>query len=840
MAGPISIVVCTHNRAGSLARLFDSLRAMSVPVGLDWEIVVVNNACADDTDAVIGSYQSYLPIRSLHESRPGLSHARNCALDTLADRHTLWTDDDVTVDPEWLSVYERAFRFWPERLFFGGPVVAGFTGTPPDWIHHALATMPEAYACIDPTAEFADLGQTGDFLPFGANMAFRAGALDGLRFEPTLGRQPGALLRGYEEIRVLQRVCEYGDGLWLPPARVTHWIDAARQSRRHLYDFAFSEGFLNELIDYPGTAVDAAASVTPAIVAESFRKLECELATMTGAPATWLPYLRETALADGRKLCWALLPGHFRHHRKRKTPPLLVIGLDGFELSVAQRMIAAGRLPNIEQLMQRSARYALDHGDALPTGLAWEHFSTGKSPDDYRRWSAVDLDVETYQARQVGTRKPPFLRTLDAHAVIFDVPYFDLAAVSRGSGLTNWGAHDPGVPRQSRPTNLAGEIDRRFGGYPASEWIYGFVWPDPERADEMGRRLEQAVDRRTRISRWLFTERFPEWDVAMVTAGELHSATEGLWHGIDPRHLLHGIESAAPAGRGLEGVYTATDRMVGELGEALPEANLLVFSMHGMGENRSDVASMLLLSELLFRDAFGMNAFEPEPDWIHDGERLPMLERGAQWSDAVAARVRIPDEVWGRLGSEPESATRVSLDTNLAWMPAARYQPAWHMMDAFALPSFYDGRIRVNLAGRELRGRVAPEHYDACCARVIELINECRDYLTGEAVVDSITRCRHSNPLDLAPSDFDLQVRWRRPVLGLDHPRLGRIGPAPFRRPGGHGGPGVAWLHGRSIEPGDYGTASSFDVAPTVLALLGEKQTGMLSGQPLSCLRNGE
>jgi predicted AlkP superfamily phosphohydrolase/phosphomutase len=819
--------------------LFDSLRAMTVPAAIDWEIVVVNNACTDTTDEVIRDYQRYLPIRTLYEAQPGLSNARNCALATVSGRHTLWTDDDVTVDPEWLSVYERAFRFWPERQFFGGPVEAGFTGTPPDWIDHALVAMPEAYACIDPTAEFAELGQAGSFLPFGANMAFRAGALDGLRFEPSLGRQPGALVRGFEEIRILQRVVERGDGLWLPPARVTHWIGAARQTRRYLYDFTFSEGFLNELIDYPGNGNVAADTLAPAIVAESFRKLECELTTISTDPAVWLPYLRESALADGRSRCWELLPDHYRTSRKRRTPPLLVIGLDGFEMSVAERMIAAGGLPNIERLMQRSARYALDHGDALPTGLAWEQFSTGKSPDDYRRWSAVDLDVDTYQARQVGTRNLPFLHEIDAHAVIFDVPYFDLAAVAGGSGMTSWGAHDPGVPRQARPMNLAGEIDRRFGGYPANEWIYGFVWPDPDRAEEMGRRLEQAVDQRTRISRWLLTERFPEWDVAMVTAGELHSATEGLWHGIDPRHLLHGVESAAPAGRGLEAVYEATDRMVGELVEELPAVNLLVFSMHGMGANHSDVASMLLLSELLFRDNFGMNAFTPDPNWSSGAERIPMLGRGAQWSEVIGNRIRIPDAVWSLLGSDPVAATRESLDSNLAWMPAARYQPAWHRMDAFALPSFYDGRVRVNLAGRERHGRVPLEHYDACCARVIELLNECRDYLTGEEVVDGITRCRHSNPLDLAPSDFDLQVRWRRPVLGLEHPRLGRIGPAPLRRPGGHGGPGVAWLCGKSIEPGDYGTASSFDVAPTVLGLLGERRTGMLSGHPLSCVRPG-
>ena len=35
------------------------------------------------------------------------------------------------------------------------------------------------------------------------------------------------------------------------------------------------------------------------------------------------------------------------------------------------------------------------------------------------------------------------------------------------------------------------------------------------------------------------------------------------------------------------------------------------------------------------------------------------------------------------------------------WVPASRYRSHWATMRAFALPSMYDGRIRLNLRGRE-------------------------------------------------------------------------------------------------------------------------------------------
>ena len=117
---PLSIIVCTRNRSASLSRLLKSMRSLIVPAYLDWEIVIVDNGSSDDTDKVIRRFKKRLPIRQLHEPRPGLSIARNTALETTAQHHTIWTDDDTTVHREWLSVYERAFRYWPQFTFFGG------------------------------------------------------------------------------------------------------------------------------------------------------------------------------------------------------------------------------------------------------------------------------------------------------------------------------------------------------------------------------------------------------------------------------------------------------------------------------------------------------------------------------------------------------------------------------------------------------------------------------------------------------------------------------------------------------------------------------------------------
>ena len=68
----------------------------------------------------------------------------------------------------------------------------------------------------------------------------------------------------------------------------------------------------------------------------------------------------------------------------------------------------------------------------------------------------------------------------------------------------------------------------------------------------MGDALVRAVDVRAAVGSWLLAERLPEWDLALVVVSELHSALEGLWHGVDPSHPLHALPSAGPARDGVE------------------------------------------------------------------------------------------------------------------------------------------------------------------------------------------------------------------------------------------------------------------------------------------------
>ena len=521
---------------------------------------------------------------------------------------------------------------------------------------------------------------------------------------------------------------------------------------------------------------------------------------------------------------------------------VLAIGLDGYEESLERRFMEAGELPALARLRERSARYLLDHGPAQRSGLAWEHFSTGLAPERAGRWAALHFDPETYDVWQEGTRLEPFAARLKSRTVVFGAPYFDLARAPRVRGVIGWGVHDPGVPLAARPDTLLPEFEARFGKYPAERWIYGVVWASPERTREMGEALARAVPVRARAARWLLGERLPDWDLALVVVSEPHSAIEGLWHGVDGSHPLHRMPSAEAAREGLLNVYRGVDRLVGELADAFPDAALVVFSMGGMGPNYSDTASMALLPELMYRRAFGRPLLR-QPDGWTDTAASPLLGEREDWSAAVRAHLpadapapilsRIGRAARRRLVGEAEPAD-THLHRSVAWIPAMSYQPHWRSMDAFALPSYYDGRIRINLKGREADGRVDPSEYGALLDELEATIRECRNPATGAEVVGHVERFGGGDPRAVGPTEPDMAVVWKGTFCALEHPTLGLVGPVPFRRTGGHTGPfGMAYLTGAGVETGDHGVRSAFDVVPTICELLGEPPPEGLSGDSL-------
>ena len=530
---------------------------------------------------------------------------------------------------------------------------------------------------------------------------------------------------------------------------------------------------------------------------------------------------------------------------------VLAIWLDGFDVELARSLIAEGWLPALAALAASSARFRLDHGVGRATGLAGEHVATGLSPDDAGRWAAVHFDPATYHVTQRGSAITPFAGALPARTVVVDTPYFDMGRAPSVRGLVGWGAHDPGAPVGSRPDGLLEQALARFGAYQAKRWIYGVPWPSAEQADEMGAALTAAAAQRAELARWVLTERLPDWDLAIVTASEPHSVLEGLWHGVDPDHPLHGVDSAGPAAAGVRSTLTAVDQLVADLTTAVPDAAVVVFSLHGMGPNQSDLQSMVLLPELLHRWSTGRPRLTVPDEWTAAPAGIVPFDPQLGWSrtmrdvfdGAATSKAASLYAVARRLGNKARrlqdgrSSAKDGAEGHavpIRWMPAGWYQDRWPSMRAFALHSFYDGRIRVNLRGREANGVVAPSERDAVLDEIEAVLSDCSDPFSGGPVVRAFERWRPGDGLDVGETEVDAIVTWAGTCSAFDHPTLGRIGPLPFRRAGGHSRvEGMAWVRADGLEAGDGGWRSSFDVVPTLVDLLGAEPLPALSGSSL-------
>jgi glycosyltransferase involved in cell wall biosynthesis len=235
-----SVVICTWNRSRLLRITLEQMTRLEVPRDAEWELIVVNNNCSDDTDAVLADFRNRLPLVRLFDPTPGKSHAANLAVQEARGEYIVWTDDDVLVDRDWLKAYLDAFVRWPNATVFAGAIDPWFEVNPPAWLKRVFPKVANAYAALDHGPNGFDL--TRDTYPYGANMALKRSAHEKEPYDTRLGPRPNSGIRG-EEMIMARRLMDAGaTGRWVPEARVRHFIPSNRQTIDYLREYFFGSG----------------------------------------------------------------------------------------------------------------------------------------------------------------------------------------------------------------------------------------------------------------------------------------------------------------------------------------------------------------------------------------------------------------------------------------------------------------------------------------------------------------------------------------------------------------------------------------------------------------------
>jgi predicted AlkP superfamily phosphohydrolase/phosphomutase len=502
---------------------------------------------------------------------------------------------------------------------------------------------------------------------------------------------------------------------------------------------------------------------------------------------------------------------------------VLMIALDAAEPRLIERWMEDGSLPTLRRLREQGRYGRLESSAAWLGGSPWPTFFLSQTPADHGFYAYL-----AWRPEQMASTRPtpdylplvPFWHDLSRQGprvIAVDVPLTYEPQPFNGLQLSGWGTHEALVPPAAFPPSLMDIVAREVQAPRRSNEEYGLL-PAEQLLDirDDQRALTAGLGA---VGTYLMQRE--SWDLFLIAFSATHRSGHKLWD-----HT--GTEGVVPRERGAEfddalhQVYIAADKAVHRLIEtAGDDVTILVFSLHGMGENTSRCE---LLPEMLRRVLAG----GPPKEEAGKDRGVVQRLRGLipnRWRNTIKDRLPLKAQDWltsfWRMGRADWSKTR-----------------------AFCLVSDLQGYVRINLRGREAEGIVEPgEEHDRLTAEITVGLQSFVDADSGEPVVRQIRRAADLYSAgarrDLLP---DLIVQWSfTPVAAqrrIVSPTFGAIDlPLPGKnacgRSGNHRPQGFLVASGPGIEPGSIDGGHIMDLAPTAYSLLGQIPPEWMRGRAI-------
>jgi GT2 family glycosyltransferase len=148
-----SILIPTYNRHDSLRRALVSLQMLDF-ARERYEVVVIDNNSTDATPEVAAQFGT----RYVKEPRLSFTVARRTGAEAALGKYLIYIDDDVTVEPQWLSAIIAAFEQSANVGMVAGPIRGVYEQTPPEWVKKQDPIMVSLYERDDDHEPPACLG----------------------------------------------------------------------------------------------------------------------------------------------------------------------------------------------------------------------------------------------------------------------------------------------------------------------------------------------------------------------------------------------------------------------------------------------------------------------------------------------------------------------------------------------------------------------------------------------------------------------------------------------------------------------------------------------------------
>lgn len=485
-----------------------------------------------------------------------------------------------------------------------------------------------------------------------------------------------------------------------------------------------------------------------------------------------------------------------------------MVGLDAAEFS----FIESNRflLPNLRRFLD-SGRLNRLHStaDILP-GSVWPTFYTGKLPGSHGIYHHLQWDPDSMCLRRVSADWlycEPFWYELERRSfevASVDVPMTFPSRLARGVEVINWGSHDQLSPFASQPREICNKIRQHFGSHPMGYEIP--VKKTSLQLEKIRRNLVEGARRKGKLSRWLLGLR--DWDFFITVFGETHRGGHILWPEVET--------DKKEAFDALLDVYRAVDAGVGEIldGVAHKDTAVILFALHGMGENTSQ--------EHFFPKI--MDAINAGFDGIRD-QAIDSEAAAKQRSLMRLLREKLPAGLQNAIAQAVPVSVR---DMIVNRQVTAGYN--WEKTPGFALLSDFNGYLRFNLKGRERRGMI--EQGSELFAQYEIWLRRCftdlRFFASKEPFVSEMVFSSNAFTGPRAGHLPDMIVTWTgsAPTTQVSSRLLGEIyAELKTGRGGNHGSDGFCILLEQGSRRWDeFKPAHIVDLAGIILKRLGHRK----------------
>lgn len=220
----ISVVIPTHNRSRLLANCLKSIVSQAYS---NYEVIVVDDGCTDDTASVVGQFSS---VHMIRQNNRGPAAARNAGIQAATGDIVAFTDDDCVVPPNWLAYLCSGYKATPDVAGVGGVL-----SPPPETRRRNPIAKYEWFVASRLYGANQEEYVGGFECPAGGtnNMSYRRSVLLNVGgFDETFPYAAG------EDADLKWRICEAGHRLLYIPVKAIHlqkynWSGFQSQQIRH-------------------------------------------------------------------------------------------------------------------------------------------------------------------------------------------------------------------------------------------------------------------------------------------------------------------------------------------------------------------------------------------------------------------------------------------------------------------------------------------------------------------------------------------------------------------------------------------------------------------------------